>query len=160
MKKISLIFCTLIFVSGCNLMPASSDNISENDVIQIDIEAERKKDSDYYMQIAKDLYVAKQYEQALKITEKLAQQNNPEAQYLLGYLIYYGQGVIADKELGTQWIQSSADAGYRPAIEGLVMIRHGLTPDNKCDTGFKIEAQQNTSESQVKDNQKDQKKIE
>lgn len=129
-------FClTGLVLTGCSF-PAYYDD--SEDVSQLI--AQEEANDEYYLKIAKDLYTAQQYTQAYQITSKLAEKNNPAAQYLLGYLTYYGQGVTADKEQGTKLIQIAADAGYRPAIEGLVMINHGLTPDNKCEPVF-IETQ-------------------
>jgi len=124
MKRISIFILISIILSGCQTNSVI-DGVTNDAVIDTG-------NDDYYMQIAKDLYVSKQYKQSYQIASKLAENNNVEAQYLLGYLVYYGQGVPADVEQGTKWIKASADTGYRPAIEALVMIKHGLTPDNKC----------------------------
>jgi outer membrane PBP1 activator LpoA protein len=123
-----------LFLSACSLLSfqETKPNIDNTQEKQLS----HNQNSEYYFNIAQELYEAKQYEQAYKIVLKLAENNDPQAKYLLGYLTYYGQGTAENKALGTQLIQSSADAGYRPAIEGLVMIKHGLTPENKCEPVF------------------------
>jgi len=143
MNRIIVYFLITLLSTGCDTFTIIDDNPENESQPDVSNNANTKfndniDDNDqYYLQIAKDLYVAKQYKQAYQIASKLAEKGNHEAEYLLGYLVYYGQGVPADVDEGTRWIQKSADAGYRPAIEGLVMIRHGLTPDNKCDTDNK-----------------------
>ena len=127
MNKAAFIFPVLLVVSGCNSMP-----VTEAPVIQTESVTANESDDGYYLSIAQELYTAKQYKQTYQIARKLADKGNYEAQYLLGYLIFYGQGVTEDKELGKKWIQKSADAGYRPAIEGLVLINHGLTSEYTC----------------------------
>ena len=136
MKHIVAIFFIPLFLAGCQTT-SFFDNSSSADSPDIDVTAGSDSDA-YYLNIAKDLYVAGQYKQSYQIASKLTENNNVEAQYLLGYLLYYGQGVPVDIKQGTKWITVSADVGYRPAIEALVMIRHGLTPDNKCSSGILI----------------------
>ena len=135
MKQIMAIFFIPLFLAACQT--SSFFDNSSADSPDIDVTAASDSDA-YYLKIAKDLYVAGQYKQSYQIASKLTEKNNVEAQYLLGYLLYYGQGVPVDIKQGTKWIAVSADAGYRPAIEALVMIRHGLTPDNKCSSGILI----------------------
>ena len=129
--KFLFLFTTLSFLlSGCDsILPVNGN--SENNIESFS-DSQNTESDEYYLQIAKDLFVAQQYKQAYQIATHLAEKNNVEAQYLLGYMLYYGHGAPADIEQGTKWINVSADTGYRPAIEALVLIKHGLTPDNKC----------------------------
>ena len=120
-----------MLLSGCNLNFISNEDDLDNDRGTLS-EIKMAESDASYLQIAKDLYVAGQYRQAYQIAINLSENNNVEAQYLQGYMLYYGQGVAIDKEQGTKWISVAADTGYRPAIEALVLIKHGLTPDNKC----------------------------
>ncbi|MCU7801339.1 MAG: hypothetical protein KZQ70_14710 [gamma proteobacterium symbiont of Lucinoma myriamae] len=131
MKSFILFFTLSLMLGGCTA--TTPENKDTYDQPRMNMEQEPEPGSDaFYLNIAKDLYVAQQYKQAYQITTGLAEKNNPEAQYLLGYLYYYGQGVPVDIKQGSKWIAISADSGYRPAIEALVLIKHGLTPDNKC----------------------------
>ena len=135
---------SLLLTGGCQYLGVDEETDSE----QKPINTTKDTNDDEYLQIAKDLFVAKQYKQAYRMAKKLAQNNNPEAHYLLGYLLYYGYGVKADKEQGKIWIKKAADTGYRPAIEALVMIQYNLTPDKKCPTDNGIMIQPNESGSQ------------
>lgn len=38
------------------------------------------------------------------------------AQYMLGYLYYYGLGTVRDQDIGRIWIRRSADKNFIPAV--------------------------------------------
>ena len=38
------------------------------------------------------------------------------AQYMYGYLYYYGYGTMRDQDVGREWIRRSAEKNYYPAI--------------------------------------------
>lgn len=133
MKLFCLFFTLSLMLGGCTTITPENKNTYDEPIMNMERAPEPGSDA-FYLNIAKDLYVAGQYKQAHQITTGLAEKNNAEAQYLLGYLYYYGQGVPIDVKQGAKWITISADSGYRPAIEALVLIKHGLTPDNKCST--------------------------
>ena len=106
MNKAVLIFPVLLVICGCNSM-----SVTETPVIPTEPVMVNESDDAYYLNIAQELYTDKQYRQAYQIARKLADKGNHKAEYLLGYLIFYGQGVTEDKELGKTWIQKAADAG-------------------------------------------------
>lgn len=126
------IISSVLLTGGCQYLGLNEAADEATEAEQKPINTAQDTNDDEYLQIAKDLFVARQYKQAYRMAKKLAQNNSPEAHYLLGYLLYYGYGVKADREQGKMWIKKAADAGYRPAIEALVMIRYKLTPDKKC----------------------------
>lgn len=45
-----------------------------------------------------------------------ATNGNARAQYMLGYLYYYGYGTVRDQDIGRTWIRRSANKNYLPAI--------------------------------------------
>lgn len=51
-----------------------------------------------------------------------AQRGQPEAQYAVGYMYYYGQGVTENREQALYWIRCAAKAGNRDAIEALRIL--------------------------------------
>ncbi len=63
------------------------------------------------------------YKRAMRLLLPLACDGNPEAQYAVGYMYYYGYGVTQDTEVGCFWINRSAAQGYIPAEKALVIIR-------------------------------------
>lgn len=52
----------------------------------------------------------------------LAQGNDADAQYALGYLFYYGIGMKRDAARGKQWIRKAAERGNKEAARALKMI--------------------------------------
>ncbi len=143
MKFTILTLSIALLLSGCSLNSIGLDDISldteNNEAAANRVSSQNEKDNKHktdepYLQIAKDLFIAGQYKQAYQISSNLAEKDQVEAQYLLGYMIYYGYGIPADIKQGTKWINVAADKGHRPAIEALILIKHGLTPDNKCST--------------------------
>jgi TPR repeat protein len=63
------------------------------------------------------------YKRALHQLLPLACDGNPEAQYGVGYMYYYGLGVAQDTDVGYFWIKRSASKGYPPAIRALELIQ-------------------------------------
>lgn len=56
------------------------------------------------------------YKKAMRELLPLACDGNPDAQYAVGYMYYYGYGVAQDTDVGYFWIARSASQGYIPAI--------------------------------------------
>ena len=73
-------------------------------------------------QQAGDAFKAKNYTQVLQIMDPLAQRGDAKAQYIIGYMHYYGLGVETDTTIARQWIESSAAQGYDKAISALTLI--------------------------------------
>lgn len=68
-------------------------------------------------------YQQQNYNEALTKLQPLADKGNPNAQYAIGYMYYYGQGVPMDKAKGIVWIQKAGDQGFMPALKAEQMIR-------------------------------------
>ena|SRR5436190_16317042 len=49
----------------------------------------------------------------------LACDGDPQAEYAVGYMFYYGYGVGQDTVIGCFWMQRAANKGYPPAIEAM-----------------------------------------
>jgi TPR repeat protein len=62
------------------------------------------------------------YQRSLHRLLPLACDGNPEAQYAVGYMYYYGFGVAQDPEVGSFWIRRSSAQHYQPAIDALELI--------------------------------------
>jgi TPR repeat protein len=62
------------------------------------------------------------YKRAMHELLPLACDGDPEAQYAVGYMYYYGLGVAQDTDVGHFWIKRSADHHYRPAIKAIEII--------------------------------------
>ena len=51
-----------------------------------------------------------------------AKKGNPEAQYAIGYMYYYGQGVTEDREKALEWIRLAAASNQSDAVIALRAI--------------------------------------
>ena len=52
----------------------------------------------------------------------VAKKGNPEAQYAVGYMYYYGQGVVPDKRKAFFWIRKAAHLGQPDAVDALKIL--------------------------------------
>ncbi len=64
------------------------------------------------------------------------------AQYMYGYLYYYGLGTARDQDVGREWIRRSAEKGYWPAIRAYRSIISQRYPQyipfqGDTETGYK-----------------------
>ena len=62
------------------------------------------------------------YKSAMRELLPLACDGTAEAQYAVGYMYYYGNGVAQDTDVGYFWIKRSADQNYGPANKALSFI--------------------------------------
>jgi TPR repeat protein len=71
---------------------------------------------------AKQDYVEHDYSRAFNALLLPAMHDDPEAQYALGYMYYYGLGIAKDQDIARTWIKKSADHHYLPALQAMVVI--------------------------------------
>ena len=67
-------------------------------------------------------YNAGNYQEVIKRLRPLAENNNPRAQYMLGYMYYNGLGTLQDEELARVWIERAATQGDSQAINALEIL--------------------------------------
>ena len=67
-------------------------------------------------------FEAKEYRQAFIVLKPAATKGDSEAQYALGYMYFYGLGVIEDRKLATEYFKFAAKSGHQDAIEVLKKI--------------------------------------
>ncbi len=75
------------------------------------------------LQRGKCMFAEGDYNDAFHQLLPAAAKGNPQAQYAIGYMYYYGYGVARDSETGIFWMQQSAAQGYQPAIKALRLIK-------------------------------------
>lgn len=63
------------------------------------------------------------YQRSYTELREAAKNGEVEAQYALGYMYYYGNGVNESKRLAEYWISKAAKQGHRPAQQALSLIR-------------------------------------
>ncbi len=72
-------------------------------------------------------YKARDYAGALQLWQPLAEAGNAGAQFNVGRMYYYGQGVGRDAVQACKWFLLAGDRGSTEAKEALVMIYPTLT---------------------------------
>lgn len=108
MKKLLILFCACL-ITGCathsnpttkGLSPAGMSELAQG---------QRYFEAGYY-------------KSAMQKLLPIATDGNATAQYAVGYMYYYGQGVAQDTNIGYFWIKRSADQHYQPAVDALKTI--------------------------------------
>lgn len=74
------------------------------------------------LQQGKRYFQSGYYKHAMQTLLPLATKGNPEAQYAVGYMYYYGYGVAQDTDVGYFWMKQSAHQGCQRAIDALRLI--------------------------------------
>jgi hypothetical protein len=68
------------------------------------------------------------YRQAFILLKPEAIKGNPAAQYAVGYMYYYGQGVVEDRKQAFYWISAAARAGQPDAITAMKILGPPTSP--------------------------------
>ncbi|KTD18581.1 Sel-1 protein [Legionella lansingensis] len=63
------------------------------------------------------------YRKAFVRLKKEAKRGQPDAQYAVGYMYYYGQGVIEDRKRAWYWIRKAARAGQPDAVAAVAILQ-------------------------------------
>ena len=71
---------------------------------------------------AEAAYRAQDYQTVRRILEPLAEQGDATAQYIVGYMYYYGQGVASNPALARVWIERAAEQGHNKARVALAQL--------------------------------------
>ena len=68
---------------------------------------------------AKIAYLLSDYQRTLAIVLPRAEAGEAWAQYTLGYMYYYGHGLMQNRQTAKRWIESAAAKGYVPAQQAM-----------------------------------------
>lgn len=71
------------------------------------------------LSLGKNTFNSGDFKSAYKQLLPLAVEGNPDAQYAVGYMCYYGYGVPQDSYTGIFWMRRAADQGNPAAIRAL-----------------------------------------
>lgn len=71
--------------------------------------------SSFYMRKGEQYFHHQQYKKAMRSLYFAAVDGDPEAQYAVGYMYYYGKGVIENHDLAHYWFEKSAENGNKEA---------------------------------------------
>lgn len=63
------------------------------------------------------------FRRAFILLMPVAKAGNPEAQYAIGYMYYYSEGVVEDRYKAWYWISCAAKAGQPDAILALGLLK-------------------------------------
>lgn len=64
------------------------------------------------------------YRHAFIRLKPFADRGQPDAQYAVGYMYYYGQGVVEDRQKAYLWICRAAKAGQAEALKAMTILEH------------------------------------
>lgn len=70
----------------------------------------------------------RKYNCSLSKIEAAAQRGDPDAQYALGYMYFYGIGTVRDPKAAKLWINRAAAQGQPLAVKASGMLRHEKYP--------------------------------
>ncbi len=113
-KPVNMILVALLavlLITGC----ASTPPPQEVDPVQ--------ETANSMFEEAREAYREFDYEKATEILSSLAAQGDANAQYALGYMYYYGFGVVHDEAIALEWIKKAAALGHADAIIALDRVR-------------------------------------
>lgn len=79
--------------------------------------------SDLNLRLGINSFRNEDYRQAFIRLKPAAQKGQPDAQYAIGYMYYYGQGVEEDRKKAWFWINQAAAAGQADAIVAVKMLK-------------------------------------
>lgn len=111
MKVVYLLILVCVVLTGCS--SSATVPSSDRDVYAA-FEANLIKE--------KAAYLAGDFAQVRPLFAQKAEQGNPVAQYVYGYMLFYAQGGDADLEMAEKWIRSSAEQGYQKGLKALALI--------------------------------------
>ena len=58
-----------------------------------------------------------------------AKKGQPDAEYAVGYMFYYGQGVVENRKKAWYWITKAARAGQPDAVEAAAILAKPKAPN-------------------------------
>ena len=73
-------------------------------------------------QQGKLLFQHENYHQAFNKLAPVAKAGYADAEYAIGYMYFYGKGIVEDKKLARYWISKAAHQGQAAAIQALKQI--------------------------------------
>lgn len=92
------------------------------------------------MAAAEAAWRAEDFRRAIVLLRQEAILGNATAQYALGYMYYWGQGVEPDLEQALVWIQRAAENGSPEAVEALGQLAGSITDQGRARRGLSTES--------------------
>lgn len=82
---------------------------------------------------------AQDYRRAFIRLKPEAEKGQPDAQYAVGYMYYYGQGVVEDRKKAWFWINMAAHLGQKDAMEAVSILEKGSLKKKEIFESGKLE---------------------
>jgi len=101
---------------------ALKENVSTSVKVKEEVESEESTRSKDIVKEAGYAHYAGNYKLALKLYEPEALKGSPEAQYMLGTMYHYGEGVNVDYNLAFKWYKESADKDYSDSFYEMALL--------------------------------------
>lgn len=79
----------------------------------------------YNLKTGIESFQVQNYRQAFIRLLPEAKAGQPDAQYAVGYMYYYGQGVIENRKKAFYWIERAANGGQPDAQRAIKILRSG-----------------------------------
>ena len=111
--SIGITLCLILGLSACSTLPVEPRQRTSS--AQLELQQQRFTQG-------KTLYLNKQYAEAATVLLPLAQQGHIDAQYTIGYMYHYGQGLPRNEKESTRWIATAAGRGHALAQKALTRI--------------------------------------
>jgi len=77
----------------------------------------------YNLRIGISCFKTQDYRRAFIRLKPEAEKGQPDAQYAIGYMYYYGKGVVENRKKALSWIKCAASAGQPDAVEALKILK-------------------------------------
>ncbi len=85
---------------------------------------------------ARQAWLAGDFDRAFPALHDAAAAGQPRAQYAVGYMYYYGQGVPEDTDKALAWIRRAAESGDALAVEALGRLAGSVSRNERARRGL------------------------
>ena len=89
--------------------------------------------SSYNLQEGIKSFQVQDFRQAFIRLRPAAEKGSPEAQYAIGYMYYYGQGIIEDRRKAWYWITLAAKNGNTDAQMAMKVLQKNAGKTDKAE---------------------------
>jgi len=113
-KNLLAAVLTVLLISGCASTP--------KDLKEEKIDPAQAKASVMFEQ-AREAYRDFDYSKTIALLNTTAALGDANSQYALGYMYYYGYGVIRDENIALEWFEKAAARGHAKAITALDRVK-------------------------------------
>jgi len=84
--------------------------------------------SNYHFREGIKNFKIQNYREAFVLLMPAAEKGQCDAQYAIGYMYYYGQGVVEDRKKAWYWINLAANQGQPDAVLALKILSRQIPP--------------------------------